>query len=204
MSTEIIIILGGIGVAVLGILILSLGKKLARFLIIAGGLAAVVVFALAMLAQASASRQAAQAATEAARAAEVASVGQTATSAALSIIVFLALVLVLVILLAVGGVAAWLWWQKYQRQTCYQEMMAQAQMYAAMNGVRPVAPPQPRPALPYHQVPAGSSPVIIVSGAAPQYPYQPTVVDLSGLQTGQGQGNPLTGLLPPMDDETWG
>lgn len=194
MSAESIAILAGVAVAALGILILSLGKRLARYLLVLGGLMVVGAVAFALLAQAAANRQVARATTGVARAAEIAAAGQATTSAALSIILFLTLAIVGIVLFALSAGVAWLLWQKHQRQTRYQEMLAQAQVYATMSGIRPPIPARPRPAAP--QMPAGP-PVIIVSGAAPQYPYQ--VIDLSALQ-GQGK-QPLTGLLP--SEEEW-
>ena len=79
MNTSMIIILGGIGVALLAVLILRLGKKLALFLLVLAALAVVGAVTLAMNSQAQATK-------EVARAAETAAVGQATTGAAMSII----------------------------------------------------------------------------------------------------------------------
>jgi hypothetical protein len=136
MTTETIVILGGIGVALLAILILRLGKRLAIGLLILGGLAVVGTVALSMLPQASANRETAIAAQQAAQAAQMAAAGQAMTSAATSLTLFL-VILLLILVLAIAGVAfAWTWWQKRQRREQTLDMLRQAQIYTALQGQR--------------------------------------------------------------------
>jgi len=75
-----LIILGGIGVITTVILLLRFGKIIARALLIAGILAAIIVGLLALFTQAGANRETAQAAIQAAEAAKTASVGQSLTA----------------------------------------------------------------------------------------------------------------------------
>ncbi|MCP4536597.1 MAG: hypothetical protein GY832_05575 [Chloroflexi bacterium] len=98
LSPGTIVILIGAAVAILAILTLALTRKLGAFLLLAGGVAAVVIVAQAMRGQAQATQETALAAQEAAQAATAATVGQTVTSFAL---VALAGLLALVAILAI-------------------------------------------------------------------------------------------------------
>jgi type II secretory pathway pseudopilin PulG len=206
MSTETIIILGGAGVALLAILMLRLGKRLAVGLLILGGLAVVTAVALSMLTQASANRETAIAARQAAQAAQTAAAGQAMTSAATSLTLFL-VILLLVVVLAIAGVAfAWTWWQKRRKREQYADMLRQAQLYAALQGRRlpglahrpayPTLPP-----LPGYPAQAAPPSVIVVGQQPPTpypypYAYPPAVI-------GQGVNDPYDDFLPPPDDDGW-
>jgi flagellar basal body-associated protein FliL len=204
MPTETVIILGGIGVALLAILMLRLGKRLAIGLLILGGLAVIGTVALSMLTQASANRQTAIAAQQAAQAAQTAAAGQAMTSAATSITLFL-VILLLILVLAIAGVAfAWTWWQKRQRREQYVDMLRQAQLYAALQGRRLPGPAR-RPsyhamqALPGYPAQAAPPSVIVVGQQPPTYssypyPYPPFAIN-------QGEGNPYADFLPPPESE---
>jgi hypothetical protein len=201
MSTETVIILGGIGVAVLAVLILRLGKRLAIGLLILGGLAVVGTVALSMLTQAQANRETAIAAQQAAQAAQTAAAGQAMTSAATSITLFL-VILFLVLVLFIAGVAfAWTWWQKRQRQEQTVDMLRQAQVYAALQGRRlpglarqPAYPTmQPLPGYPAQTAPPS---VIVVGQQPPAYPPYPYAYPSAMM----GQGDSFADFLPPPDD----
>jgi len=197
MPTEITLILIGLAVALAAILVLRFSRQIARFLLIAGGVVAVIAMALALTAQARATQQAARAAT-------VAAAGQAATSAAMSLILFL-LIVIVVLLLAIGGaVAAWLWWQRRQRQRQYRDTLQQAQVLALLNGQRPPALRRPARS---SQMPG--SPIIVVPGqqyppAYPQYPPAVTMDDLrQALEALEGGRDPLAELMPPPNDNSW-
>ena len=107
-SSGTIVILIGAAVAILAILTLILTRKLGTFLLLAGGVTAVVIVALAMLGQAEAtqetavaSQETALAAQEAAQAATTATVGQTVVSFALVALVCLLAVVAIVAIVAV-------------------------------------------------------------------------------------------------------
>jgi hypothetical protein len=203
MTTETMIILGGAGVALLAILMLRLGKRLAIGLLVLGGLAVVGTVALSMLAQASANRETAIAAQQAAQAAQTAAAGQAMTSAATSITLFL-VILLLILVLAIAGVAfGWTWWQKRQKREQYVGMLRQAQLYAALQGRR-LPRPARRPAYPaMHSLPGypaqATPPSVIVVGQQPAtyapypYAYPPAAMD-------QGEGDPFAGFFPPDDE----
>jgi len=201
MTTETMIILGGAGVALLAILMLRLGKRLAIGLLVLGGLAVVGTVALSMLTQASATRETAIAAQQAAQAAQTAAAGQAMTGAATSITLFL-VILLLIVVLAIAGVAfAWTWWQKRQRQEQYVDMLRQAQLYAALQGQRmPGVARRPAypPAYSLPSYPQTASPSVVVVGqqpaAYPPYPY-------AYLPTTLGEGDPYADFLPPPDAE---
>lgn len=93
MARETAIVLIGLAIAILGILLLRVGRQIARFLLALGGLGVIGTVAYALVAQATATCQAAQAAT-------VASVGQTAGSITTTI---LAVLLIAVVLAALTG-----------------------------------------------------------------------------------------------------
>jgi flagellar basal body-associated protein FliL len=204
MSTETVIILGGIGVAVLAVLILRLGKRLAIGLLILGGLAVVGTVALSMLTQASATRETAIAAQRAAEAAQTAAAGQAMTGAATSITLFL-VILLLVVVLAIAGVAfAWTWWQKRQRREQYVDMLRQAQLYAALQGQRLPGPAR-RPIYPaMHSLPGypaqAAPPSVIVVGQQPAA-YAPYPYAYPPAALGQVEGDPYADFLPPPDGE---
>jgi len=105
-----IILLTGVAVALLGVLILRMGRKLAIFLLAAGGMAVAGVVALALLGQAAASREAAKAATKAATAATVAASGQAVSSVMLAVLASAVL-----FVLALAGVAVGYFWLRAQR-----------------------------------------------------------------------------------------
>jgi type II secretory pathway pseudopilin PulG len=202
MSTEIVILLTGAGVALLTILMLRLGKRLAVGLLVLGGLAIVGTVALSMLTQASANRETAIAAQRAAEAAQTAAAGQAMTSAATSITLFL-VILLLILVLAIAGVAfAWTWWQRQRKREGYLETLRQAQVYAALQGRR-LPGSRRRPAYPaMHALPgypaqAAPPPVIVVGQQPPAYPaypyaYPPATMD---------RVDSFADLLPPPDDE---
>jgi hypothetical protein len=202
MNTETIVILGGAGVALLAVLMLRLGKRLAIGMLVLGGLVVVGTVALSMLTQASANRQTAIAAQQAAQAAQTAAAGQAMTSAATSITLFL-VILLLILVLAIAGVAfAWIWWQKRQKREQYVDMLRQAQVYAALQGRRMPGPAR-RPAYPAMQALPGypaqaAPPSVVVVGqqpaAYPPYPYAYPPATI-----GQDEGNPYANLLPPPD-----
>jgi hypothetical protein len=100
-SPETIVILIGAAVAILAILTLALTRKLGLFLLIAGGIVAVIIVAQAMRGQAEATQETAVAAQETAQAATTATAGQTVTSLALAA---LASLLALVAILATVAV----------------------------------------------------------------------------------------------------
>jgi hypothetical protein len=102
LSPETIVILIGVAVAILAILTLILTRNLGLFLLIAGGIAAVIIVAQAMRGQAEATQETAVAVQETAQAATTATVGQTVTSLALSA---LAGLLALVVVVAIVAVA---------------------------------------------------------------------------------------------------
>jgi hypothetical protein len=76
MDYRAIVILGGIGAVALLWLLLRFGRHIARAALVVGILAAVIIGALALLSQASATREAASATRQVARAATVAASGQ--------------------------------------------------------------------------------------------------------------------------------
>ena len=203
MTTETIVILGGAGVALLAILILRLGKRLAIGLLVLGGLAVIGTVALSMLGQASANRETAIAAQRAAETAQTAAAGQAMTSAATSITLFL-VILLLILVLAIASVAcAWTWWQRRQRREQTIDMLRQAQMYAALQGRRLPGRAR-RPAYPaMHALPGypaqAAPPSVIVVGQQPPayslypYTYPPSVAS-------QAEYDPYADLLPPPDD----
>jgi hypothetical protein len=206
MTTETIVILGGAGVALLAILMLRLGKRLAIGLLILGGLAVVGTVALSMLTQASANRETAIAAQQAAQAAQTAAAGQAMTGAATSITLFL-VILLLILVLAVAGVAlAWTWWQKRQRREQYVDMLRQAQVYAALQGQRlpglPRRPAYPAPcSLPGYPAQAPPPSVIVVGQQSPTpYPY-PYAYPPRYPPMDPGAGDPYADFLPPPDDK---
>jgi hypothetical protein len=189
-TTIIFVILAGVAVAALGILVLRLGRRLALFLLVGGGLAAVIAVAVALAEQARATRQAAQAAT-------VAAAGQAVTSAATSITLFLLAVLFGGVLLAVGAVVAVLYWRHWQRREQFRDVLAQAQAIALLQGARPPAPP--RQSLPQ----AGGGNVLVFPGGQ-QAPGVTLEQLQAAMQAMQGQADPLAGLLPPDEWEVLG
>ena len=208
MSTETMIILGGAGVALLAILMLRLGKRLAIGLLVLGGLAMVGTVALSMLTQASANRETAIAAQQAAQAAQTAAAGQAMTSAATSITLFL-VILLLILVLAIAGVAfGWTWWQRQQKRESYLEMLRQGQIYAALQGRR-LPGVAHRPAYPAMQALPGypaqaAPPSVIVVGQQPQTPYPyPYAYPSHYPPVAMGEGDPYAGFLPPPDDDGW-
>jgi hypothetical protein len=195
LNSTICVLAGGIGVFVLGVLILRMARKMAVLLLIAGALGVAGSIAWALAAQASATRRVAEVA-------EVQAVTNAGLSAAVSVTLFL-LILILVLILAVtGAVAAWLWWQKRQKQAQWQEALRQAQLYAILSGGSPPAHRQV-PSYPAHQGMGG--PVIVFPGQ--QHPQVPPPAGISledlarALQAAQGQPDPLAGLLPPDEWE---
>jgi hypothetical protein len=92
-SPELILIIAG--AILLGVILIRLGRQIAIFLLVGGGIAAVIVVGLAILDQAEATRQAAQVAT-------VASAGQTGAT-------ILATMLVIVVIGGGLGIAYLVW-----------------------------------------------------------------------------------------------
>jgi flagellar basal body-associated protein FliL len=203
MTTETMIILGGAGVALLAILMLRLGKRLAIGLLILGGLAVVGTVALSMLGQASATRETAIAAQQAAQAAQTATAGQAMTGTATSITLFL-VILLLIVVLAIAGVAfAWVWWQKRQRREQYVDMLRQAQLYAVLQGQRLPGPAR-RPVYPAIQALPGyptqaAPPSVIVVGQQPAA-YSPYPYTYPPMAIGQSEGDSFVDFLPPPDN----
>jgi hypothetical protein len=204
MTTETIVILSGAGVALLAILMLRLGKRLAIGLLILGGLAVVTTVALSMLTQASANRQTAIAAQQAAQAAQTAAAGQAMTSAATSLTLFL-VILLLILVLAIAGVAfAWTWWQKRQKREQTLDMLRQAQIYTALQGQRLPGltrrPAHPAPyLLPGYPAQATPPSVIVVGQQPPAYSPYPYTYPPSAVS--QTEYDPYADFLPPPDDE---
>ena len=221
MSTETAIILVGIGVALLAILMLRLGKRLAIGLLILGGLAVIGTAALSMLTQASATRETAIAAQRAAEAAQTAAAGQAMTSAATSITLFLVALLLVLVLTAGGAALAWSWWQKQQKHRNTFDLLRQAQLYTLLNGQpSPTlrSPRVPRPQT--YNLPTTNDPLVVMPAQQidPYLAYSPTpalpqdnsstelarsliralelVQSLQGYR-GQEPYSPLTNLLPP-------
>ncbi len=60
----------------------------------------------------------------------------TGTSAAVTVRRFAMGMLAVVVLGPVGAVAGYLWWQEHQRQSRFQDTLAQAQVYALISGQR--------------------------------------------------------------------
>jgi flagellar basal body-associated protein FliL len=209
MSTEMMVILGGASVVALAILILRLGKRLAIGLLILGSLVVVGTVTLSMLAQASANRETAIAAQQAARAAQTASAGQAVTSAATSITLFLVILLLTVVLAAAGVALGWTWWQKQRKQEQYREMLQQAQIYAALQGRRPLALSR-RPACPTMVPMPGyptqaAPPSVVVVGQQPpvSYPYPyPYPPHYAPAVTGQDERE-LDAARLYLPDDTW-
>lgn len=115
MSVELWVILSGIGAVVLLWLLLRFGRQIARAVIVVGILAVGVIVALALLAQASASRQAAQAAT-------IAATGQAATS------LVLAMGIGALAVVAVGGLGgAGVFWVRWKLAEQRRERIASRQ-----------------------------------------------------------------------------
>jgi hypothetical protein len=77
MDYRALVVLAGVGIVVLAWLLLRFGRTIAKAALVAAGLALAVIVALAVLNQATASRQAAQAATVAATGQTVSSAGNT-------------------------------------------------------------------------------------------------------------------------------
>jgi hypothetical protein len=177
LSPETIVILIGAAVAILAILTLALTRKLGLFLLIAGGIAAVIIVAQAMRGQAEATQETAVAAQETAQAATTATVGQTVTSLALAALAgLLALLTILAIVAAlyfwlrarrterVGGSGDWqsgpnaLWGRNAQPQVSNVEMMLpmlmqqmammQAMMMSTLQHSAPPLVPQREPLTP--------------------------------------------------------
>jgi hypothetical protein len=120
MTTETIVILSGAGVALLAILMLRLGKRLAIGLLILGGLVVAGTVALSMLGQATATR-------EAAEAAKIAATGQAMTGAAMSLTLFVVVLLLLLLVVIVGAALAvgyfWLRWRLSESQRQGREVL---------------------------------------------------------------------------------
>jgi hypothetical protein len=200
MSTETVIVLSGAGVALLAVLMLRLGKRLAIGLLILGGLAVVTTVALSMLTQASATREAAIAAQQAAQAAQTAAAGQAMTSAATSITLFL-VILLLILLLAVAGVAfAWTWWQKRQKRERYVDMLRQAQIYGRHLPGLARRPAHPAPYLLPGYPAQAAPPSVVVVGQQPP-PYSPYPYTYPPVAIGQNEGDPFADFFPPPDDD---
>ena len=101
LSPGTIVILIGAAVAILAILTLALTRKLGAFLLLVGGIAAVIIVAQAMRGQAQATQETALAAQEAAQAATTATAGQTMTSFALAALAGLLVVVAILAIVAV-------------------------------------------------------------------------------------------------------
>lgn len=184
-TTILFVIAGGIGLAVLGILFLKIGKRLALWLLGLGGLAVIGTLALGFLAQANANKAVAETA-------KIQAKTQAATSAANSLIMFLLVVLLFIIVVAVVGVAGLFLYNRYQNRQKYQAQLQQAQLYAMLSGMRQPqmgyrATPQPQP----QQNP---SIIVIGGGQQPQQPPQMVYV-----QQQQEERHPFAGFLPFLD-----
>lgn len=100
-----IVILTGVGAVFLGILILRMGRKLATFLLVAGGLFLALLVAAALLSQGAANYQAAQASKEALKAVKAVNAGLTISTLALGAMLML-------LLLAIGSIGfVWQTWR---------------------------------------------------------------------------------------------
>jgi len=93
-TPETVVVLVGIGAAILAILILALTRKLGKFLLLAGGLATAFVLGRAMWSQAQATRAAAQAAEKAVETVALESVLVTVLAILLVVVAVLAIVAV--------------------------------------------------------------------------------------------------------------
>jgi hypothetical protein len=203
------VLIGGIGVVILGVLVLRLGKRLTVGLLILGALIVIGALAFALIGQSAANYQTARAATEAARAAEIASAGQAATSAANSIITALVLLIVVLVLALGGGFAGWHWWQKRQRREKWAETIRQAQLYAIMNGQH-IPRRSTSPQLPtYYQQPPAGGPVIVMAPGQQSPVYPPyygggiSLEDLARAVQATQSRDPFEDLLPPDDAGGW-
>lgn len=105
---------------------------------------------------------------------------QARTSAAMSITLFLVVVILLMVLVVGGGAVGWLWWKGYRRREKLREAVAQAQVYALLNGARlPAGGGAGRPSTP---VQAGGNTFVFPGGQ---------------MASGMGeQSDALAGLLP--------
>jgi hypothetical protein len=112
--SQLLVVLIGLAVVALAILLLRMGRKIAIFLLVVGGLVVSVAVTLTMLAQADASRQAAIAAQRSAEAATVSAAGQTLGNI---IVAVLALVILGIVGAGgVGGVYLYIRWQLAERR----------------------------------------------------------------------------------------
>lgn len=149
------IILGIGGVLLLALVIIKLGRKIATFLLAAGGIVAVLVVVFAILDQAKATRQAAEAAT-------VASTGQATASVGVTVLATL-----LVVVVIISGLAlAYLTWRlrRAQRRAAQQPMRWRSGPNARWSR-------EPRmPHIPVH--PYGYYPAYPPQTAYPPYPVQ--------------------------------
>jgi len=184
-----IIILAGLSVAALGILILRMGKRLALFLLVMGGLAVAMTVAWALTEQARATRQAAEAAT-------VAAAGQATMSAATSITLFLMMVILGMALLVGGTVGLSCWLRQRQKRARLEDALQQAQIYALLQGARSPRTFGSRAGTPGLAQAGGN--ILVFPGSGQQPTPQLMVDDLRAM----GQPDPLAGLLPP-DDGGW-
>ncbi|MBN1815436.1 MAG: hypothetical protein JXA14_26625 [Anaerolineae bacterium] len=209
-TAMLLVIAGGIGAAVLGMLVLRLGKRLAVGLLVLGVLVVIGALAFALIGQSAANYQTARAATEAAHAAEIASAGQAATSAANSIITALVLLIVVLVLGLGGTFIGWRWWQNRQKREKWAETVRQAQLYAIMNGQQ--APHRPASLqLPtyYQQPPAGGPVIVMAPGPQPPAPAYPpyhggiSLEDLARVMQATQSHDPFDDLLPPDDAGGW-
>jgi len=123
---------------------------------------------------------------------------QAVTSAASSITTFLLAVILALVLAVIGAVVGRQWWKRHQRWERMREALAQAQVYALLQGARLPAPR--RPALPAQ---AGGN-IIVLPGEGRR--PQPTLDDFRAMvEMMQGERpDPLAGLLPPDDWEVLG
>jgi hypothetical protein len=189
-TTILFVIAGGIIIAILGILFLRIGKKLALWLLGIGGLAVVGTMALGFLAQAKANKAIAETA-------KIQATSQAATSAANSVIIFLLVVLLFIFVLAVIGVAGLFLYSRYQSNRKFQTQLQQAQLYAALQGIAP------RPQMSYRPVPQPQpqqqNPSIIVIGGGQQQPQQPYPPQVVYVQQPEENKSPFAGFLPFLD-----
>jgi hypothetical protein len=187
-TTILFVIAGGIILAILGILFLRIGKKLALWLLGIGGLAVVGTMALGFLTQAKANKAIAETA-------KIQAASQAATSAANSVIIFLLVILLLIVVLAVIGVAGLFLYSRYQSNRKFQTQLQQAQLYAALQGIAP------RPQMSYRPTPQQpqQNPSIIVIGGGQQQPQQPYPPQVVYVQQPEEKKNPFAGFLPFLD-----
>ena len=153
LSVEIYVVLAGIAVVALAWFLLRFGKIIARWALVFGGLAAVIIVGLALLSQTEANKEVARTATMAVEAATVTGAGLS-IGAVISVIASTFCVggLGVALLLALGG-AGYLWvrWRlaehKTQTQLSTQRRLPSASNETEDRWKRQHSPPQTEPVI---------------------------------------------------------